>query len=619
MRLRLILFFLIGIACFILSYWALEPVNALRIYKVTAYPLTLFAYGCLIFGLVRSFNLHPVSIPQLLKNRKIEVLLFFLVAVVFTSQGPWGFITVSDEPLLVSTSQNLHFNRVPLFGWRAYNFEGTFTLLDSYLDKRPIPFSTLLSFVHDLTGYRVENAFALNAVLGLLCVALLGVLGNHISGRSGAIIGILAGGSLPVLQYYSHGGGFDVFHVAMILVVLYLGVRWFQYGDTGTFIAYIFAGVILCESRYEAAYYAIPIGLSVLLKWWKAKKVDFPWLCLTIPLILSLILFQQHVFEVNENFWELSSRPEADSIFGFHYFYPNLAAAIRYFFDFTEEYPNSPYISILGIAGFAFVLTKGITSLREVAKWSEEVWLWILFSLGLLAHFLLMMMYFYGQLDSGMLHRFSLPTYILAVLLILFFLRLYDSRIVRISILSVLSIGFVFYSIPVMATSFYFNNSFPSIQQKWLSEFVNEHKGENYLVIDRSPVSWIIRGQSSISYANANQNIQKISAQLESGFYDAVYIAAAWSKDVNNGELIFNGDVAPSEAFEVEVFEEAWLHPFFVIKVGKITSVSSKIDGDSSDLLNEQDLQGKVNLNEVELADQVGEHQAKKDYYRNLP
>jgi hypothetical protein len=44
-------------------------------------------------------------------------------------------------------------------------------VIDTFLDKRPYFFSFLIALLHDLTGYRLENVFVLNAALTLATLA----------------------------------------------------------------------------------------------------------------------------------------------------------------------------------------------------------------------------------------------------------------------------------------------------------------------------------------------------------------------------------------------------------------------------------------------------------------
>jgi len=78
-----------------------------------------------------------------------------------------------DEFVIQGTAFVMHSTKQVSTILRAYNIFGTWLPIDFYLDKRPYFFPFLVSLLHDLTGYRIANMFALNiacaaAVLGLL-------------------------------------------------------------------------------------------------------------------------------------------------------------------------------------------------------------------------------------------------------------------------------------------------------------------------------------------------------------------------------------------------------------------------------------------------------------------
>ena len=74
----------------------------------------------------------------------------------------YGFKILMDEVMLLGTSMGMHFDKHPLVPVRAHDLQGAFQLLDGQLDKRPLFHPFLVSILHDLTGYRPENVFALN-------------------------------------------------------------------------------------------------------------------------------------------------------------------------------------------------------------------------------------------------------------------------------------------------------------------------------------------------------------------------------------------------------------------------------------------------------------------------
>src|SRR5690606_34452840 len=101
-----------------------------------------------------------------------------------------GFKILADEVLLLGTSMGMHYQREAAYPVRATDVQGPFTILASVLDKRPLFFPFLTATVHDLTGYRPENAFYLNMGLAVLFLAAAYAVGASAGG--GRWTGVLA-------------------------------------------------------------------------------------------------------------------------------------------------------------------------------------------------------------------------------------------------------------------------------------------------------------------------------------------------------------------------------------------------------------------------------------------
>jgi len=618
MSYRILTFSALAVICSLLSFFILPAEWALEWFRIAAYPLILFAYGVLAFAIGKRAFYAKFSAASFFKYHWLECLVFGFLSALFLVHGHWGIITVTDELLLVSTSQNLHLNRSPLFIWKAYDIEGSFTVLRAYLDKRPIAFPVLLSILHDLTGYRVANAYILNATVGVLGLGLMGRLGFLIYRRIGAIIAMLALASLPLFHYYARGGGFDSFAIVLLLLVMILGYAWHRKADDWTFVAFVYAGTLLCLVRYESPIFALPIGLIILHKWWLDRDVRIPWVVMPVPLLLMLIPLQHHVFDLNRAFWQLDSIQGADSVFGARYFFDNFSRALSFFFDRTEEYPNSPVVTLLGLICSVLVVAKGIPRIVDHLKTGESSSVLAVFWITLLGHFFLMMVYFFGQFDSGALFRFALPSYLFLILGIVFSLGVFKSHKYGVFLMGILFLGYLYYSIPTMAKSYYYWNATPGLKDRWTGTFMESRQGENYLVIDRNPLYWSVRGVQAISYADANVALDKLDWQLSHDFFDAIYVVGSYTFDEKTGNPFFEGEAVPSPRIEIQLISKERLHPFFEVRVARVTGIQpARMDEADKGGVEKVSSQTRGKEAHPESLKKIGE--AKQEFYRNLP
>ncbi len=619
---RLTLFAIISLLSFFGGFFLFDAKTSIRLYIAVAYPATVILFLLVFYSLYRSDGFNLSKLKRLGSPKLLPLsLLFCLLGFMFVRQEPFGFKTLADEALIVSTSQNLHLERKPLFIWRAYDIDSNFTPVEQYLDKRPIAFSTLLSFVHDLIGFRVENAYFLNTLLGLGVLAFVGYWGYYILGRLGAALGMLLMAGLPLLSVYSHGGGFDVFHIFMIFVVIGCGLRWYDRSDDWSLVAFVLTGVLLCFTRYEAALFAFPIGIVVVWKWIVDRRIQLPWILLVVPLLMVLIPLHQKVFELNENYWELDFRPEADAIFGFKYFYPNLASAIRFLWDTSDVFPNSPFLSSLGVLSSVLLVGTGIPRIRHTLSANPKAVVWITFLGMIVIHFLLMMVYFYGQFDYGPLHRFALPICVFFVMCSLWGLRLFEQLMVRRLILGIVCIGYFFYSIPVASKHHYSNNNWTSLHSIWVGKYAVAHRDESFMVIGFNPVYWTLEGIPSIPWGQANLNPEKLKFQLEHKGFEKILIVERIVRDEVTGDLGNADKVQLVDGFKKEVVEEFVFDSFFRIRVSQLLDVDVKaVEANvaaltNSDLLKENPGEKFRRMKPISLSDKPG----MAEFYFNLP
>src|SRR5690606_24632616 len=135
-------------------------------------------------------------------------------------------------------------------------------------------FPLLLSFCHDLAGYRPENVFVLNGLLSFLLLYCTGRIARRLgqSELAGILAVVLLGG-LPLLALNATGGGFEVLNLLMIVTTLGLGWRYVEHPSSRTLSAFVLSGVLLAQTRYESALFIPVVGILILLGWWRSKKV----------------------------------------------------------------------------------------------------------------------------------------------------------------------------------------------------------------------------------------------------------------------------------------------------------------------------------------------------------
>ena len=180
-----------------------------------------------------------------------------------------------DETSLVGVSQNMHLQRAALLTTGAVPFEGGIVPLENMIDKRPPLFAFLTSILHDLGGYRIANAFAVNA--GLLATALLLVFAKARSrlGLPASLAAPFLLLAVPLTSIVATSAAFELLAAVLFTVVLLAALDFVARPDTVRWVAFLASGVLFAQSRYESLPALVLVGVVVLCSVWRRWRPDW--------------------------------------------------------------------------------------------------------------------------------------------------------------------------------------------------------------------------------------------------------------------------------------------------------------------------------------------------------
>jgi hypothetical protein len=331
---------------------------------------------------------------------------------------PYGYKILYDEPVLQGTAWNLHFFREVGNYQRAYNVDGVFSpvgVAGTYLDKRPFFFAYVVSLVHDLTGYREANAFALNTALMPAVLALVYFYARRFAAHTAALAAVFTLGTLSLLAQNATGAGMELLNLAMILLTLHLAAHWLAAPDEPRLAALVLAVVLLAQTRYESSLYVAPAALLVLEGWRRAGRLILPPSAVLGPALLVPYALHNTYLSGTPFLWEL--RDDDQARFGLRYFSDNLVHAWRFFSDTTGLNTASSWW-LFG-AGFVALGLALVRVARAQPSWRTAPPAAVALTLvgaAVVANLLLLQFYYWGQLDDAIVGRLSLPFAVLLVL-----------------------------------------------------------------------------------------------------------------------------------------------------------------------------------------------------------
>jgi hypothetical protein len=575
---RLWLLTLLGVLAFVVARWVLPVGAAFHLVVKGGYWVMLVTVILFIRAVWRLCR-HGLKQWRPDRTHLWAMLLVLATAGLWQAHGHHGFKILSDEVLLLGTSMNLHYGREPTYPIRATDVQGPFQVLQSVLDKRPFFFPFVVGLVHDLTGYRPENPFYVNTVLSVVFLALVYLAARRIGGSpwSGAL-GVLLFAGLPLMAQQATGGGFDLLNVLMLVVVLWLTLRFAEKPDALSVEALCLATVLLAQTRYESVLMVVPVAAIVLWGWGRAGRVNLPRTLWLMPLLLMPFVLQNRRFVSDASLWELAGRGSgATEPFALHYLPDNLGHALAFFFDTSGYQPNSVLFGAAGLIALPFFCIWITRVLRQGGNQRPDDMAIALCGLGLLAITALFMVYFWGQFDHPVIRRLSLPLHLCMAVAIIVVL----GRWVRWSrkwqaACAVAVAALLVQGLPVMAKRAYEKEYTPGVEMAWRQEFIDHLPARDFLFIDQDSIFWITQRIPATPIKQAQQRREGLAYHLRNHSFSAMYVFQRYNVNDLTGALALDpaDDVGPG--FELEPVWEKRIATLLVGRISRITSITEE-------------------------------------------
>lgn len=573
---RVWLFVLSGILAVVLGFFAIPGHAAINFVSKTGYWFELVAF--ILF--LRALWLTLRDDIRAIHWRRLDwasVAIIAVAGLVLLVHETFGFKIIMDEIMLLGTSMSMHFDKEVLTPMRGNDIQGAFVIMDGIMDKRPLFFPFLLSLVHDLTGYRPENAFILNGVLTYVLLGLTYTCGRMLGGRRAGWLGVLLLAGLPLLGQNATGGGFELLNIVMILATLLLGARFVQKRDEASFTALCYSTLLLGQVRYESLIYILPVVILVLWVWYDGRRIILSWPVIFAPLLLLPYPLQHRIFELRTSSWQMGKdfgdKTDSTIPFSFSYVPNNLAHAESFFLAGPTNQPNSMTLSIMGGIAVVFFLLFAIKRLRTLRMEPPATVAAIIFTVGFIAQFIFLMCYFWGQFDDPVIRRLSLPTHLWLVISVMAVLPQFAAAGFQRLLLAVATFGMIASGVPSMAEHAYTQEYLPGREIEWCRQFIRDQPRKDYLVIDSNAVLWITHQVSATPPAQAKLRRESLIFHLRNRTFSAIYVYQRINIDPETGKRTFRegDDLGPD--YELETVREERLQVLTLCRMSRLKAI----------------------------------------------
>ncbi len=536
---RIWLFIAISVASAIAGLIAIPNAMALILVTRAGYWCVLFAFVLFVRALWRTYRADLANMTSAGWRRFdwISLLVVLLGGTVLIVHESFGFKIIMDELMLEGTSMSMHFTRTVLTPIRGGNVQGAFVIFEGMMDKRQLFFPFLESLLHDISGYRPENAFVLNGILTFVFLGLVNAAGRMLAGRMAGWLGVALFAGLPLLAQNATGGGFELLNVVMILATMLIGARFIQRGDGPSFTAFCYSALLMTQVRYETAIFLLPVVGIIIWVWLRDGRAVMTWPVLLAPVLMVHYALHSRIFDIRASSWQLQGKPGLSKPFDWSYVPGNLQSAIGFFFGKPTDQPNSYVLSALGGVAISFLILLVAKRLKVLAAVPAISVARVFFSFGFALQFALIMFYFWGQFTDPVIRRLSLPTHLWLVLAVMAVLTQFPRPRVVKTLLALAVLGILAQGVPSMAAHAYEQEYIAGLETAWRRQFITEHPQKDYLVIDNDSILWIDHEVTATTVGAANTRRADLVFFMRNHAFSNIYVFQRYDIDPDTGKM----------------------------------------------------------------------------------
>ncbi|MFP4358615.1 MAG: hypothetical protein ACLFSZ_09310 [Puniceicoccaceae bacterium] len=286
---------------------------------------------------------------------------------------PSAMRVFNDEPSHLTTAKAMADSRGTYSPGVAFHEAGGYAYgrVDPVYRMYLYPFA--VSILHNLTGTRIENAYALNAAAAFATFFLVFFLGRKTGG--GAAAGFCAQMLLltsPLLQQVVNSAAYDPLNLA-VLAAYALGCIHYARceGVRGGMNVCLSLGLLLSFGRSESILFLLVFVFIYLYKCWRHRRIDATWMAVCSPLFLIGPFSGRIIAERLGTSFDKLYETKTGSFFGAEYVLPNIDSFLSWCFSTNASALNSYLLSLLFAIlvplGFVFAIGRYLRNRRRRA------------------------------------------------------------------------------------------------------------------------------------------------------------------------------------------------------------------------------------------------------------
>jgi hypothetical protein len=509
-------------------------------YYIILILVAIWGVQAVLLGKVTGF-----SSVRLLKLYWPGILIAFgLTCAVFLSVKV-GFKTLSDETNMLSVSRSMSANKTVMNCTMGKFYYGNLNCINEEIEKRPLVFPFLVNILHTLTGFRYQNAFALNFLIMFIFLAGIYIASRKLLDVSSAIAAMFLILSYPVFTIYGTSAGFDLFN-SVFFILLMAAVYYFIRSPSSESFAFLFASLLVFANiRYESIVFLFLLPVLVLpkIKW--QYFAEYSYLFSFTPLLLLPYIWQRILTAHS------LQNPKDVAVFSFSAFAKNIQTFFSSITPFRETLPYAGILTAAGIIIFAYLLAA-ILAKKILFDRNQRYFAIVLF-ISVIVSSALYFSHFFGIYTHPSSARFFIT------LSIIFALSPIALRIIRpgfvsgqvLLLLSVLC--FSFYH-PVAVEGRFINALTLNRKTEHCLDFLSKLNDRNILIIDSRPGQCVAIGYGAVDFNYADKSKDTINLELKRHLYSRliVFQDISYENSKPTMDTVLNSDYKTNTLYEIQ-------------------------------------------------------------------
>ncbi len=482
-----------------------------------------------------------------------------------------------DEYVVQGTAWHMHLTKEIGAPLRAFDFSGTWMVIDTFLDKRPYFFPFLVSLLHDLTGFRLANVYVLNVAVAFALLGATYWLVRSLTARRGpALLAVALLASLPLFGQNATGASMELLNLGMIAAVMVGAVLYLRVPTDDRLSFLILGTVLLAQTRYESVLFVFPVAVIIATGWWRAGRILLPWPALLAPLMLVPYVWHDRFVSSRPVLWQLREGEVAR--FAWQYLAGNLEGARQFFFSTSPGQPNSLWLTIVGLLGLGWAAVHAVKFLRGRAagngRPSPDAIVVLLFGLTVAANLGLLMFYYWSRLDEPIAARFALPSYFFLAVLAGWWARTLDVRGWPATGIMAggLAVWVLVFGFTAYAHRFYTSQNMVMHELNWEIEQAAKRPRPTLLITSKATLPFLMEKIPAVNTVLARVRLPQIAWHMKQGTFREVIVTQVIRPMSAQGDAIID----PEDEFPVSLHLETIAEKRFGgrwIRISRVTGI----------------------------------------------